>query len=124
MEGRFIMFKFYPELIPTRFDVPLFSRVDFWGEMDPRTISELKAIGSDVEYYPRIEVRNAESNTILEISEYYPSLILAFKDAKRISKNYRNAMCVVFCKDYERTYTNTEIILVDRSGHIQVDVNE
>ena len=118
------MFKFFTELKPTRFDVPLFCRVDFRGQMDLHTISELNAIGLNLECYPRIEVWDSETNERLEISDYYPNHILAFKDAKRISKNYKNAMCVVFCNEYNRTYTHTEIIIADRSGFIQVDPND
>ena len=124
MKGCDSMFKFFPELRCARFDVPVFSRVDFSGELDCGTINELMCAGVDVGCYPRIEVWNNETNEMLIVSAYYCNHILAFKDAKRISKNYVNVMCVVYCDNYYRTYTHDEIITSDNAGYVQVDVNE
>ena len=119
-----IVYVDYVDGCMTEWNVPVISGVEFGGEMDNDRISELIYEGVDLDCYPRVEVWDSGTNEILATSSYYCNHILAFEDAKRITKNLDGVMCIVYCNEYARTYTHDEIITRYESGYIQVDVNE
>ena len=95
---------YFPELEPAKRNVPIFGLCDFEGSMDDMTCSELSAIGA-LDSYPYIAVFDNQSGKMLVESNRYPNTILAYMDAKRIVKNYANAHCVVYGRDFATEFT-------------------